>query len=100
MASVAQKKAVSEFRDRLNRSGLVRTELIVTLADKAVLRDVARILVGGGVAADRLRLALAPVIAKPKRVKGGMYAMLRDSPLVGSGLVIEREREVGREIEF
>lgn len=100
MASVAQKKAVLAYRGRLSDNGMVRTEIVVAQHDKALLHEIAQVLAKGGDLADRLRLAIEPLLAGPERVKGGIYAMLRDSPLVESGIVIDREPDAGREIEF
>ena len=100
MTSPAQKKAVSNHRKRLARSGLGRFEVQGRAADKELLRTIARKLAEGGAEGARVRQAIAVAVANADDCKGGLWAALRRSPLVGAELKIGRLRSKPREIEL
>ena len=100
MTSPAQKKAIRNHRERLARRGLGRFEVQGRTADKELLRTIARKLAEGGVEGARVREAVAEAVANTENPKGGVWAALRRSPLVGADLNIERLREKPREIDL
>ncbi|MFA5122806.1 hypothetical protein [Zavarzinia sp.] len=95
MTENAQQKAVSAYRARQGERGLVRVEVTVPEADRAVIRGLARRLVEGGEAAAELRTA-----AGEEGKTGSILAALRRSPLVGADLDLTRPRGEGRAIEL
>ena len=58
----AQKKAVSEYRNRQKKQGLVRMELNIPDADRELIRQTAANLRAGGEIAEKTRLALSAVL--------------------------------------
>ena len=100
MTSPAQKKAVANHRKRLARKGVGRFEVQGRIADKELLRTIARKLAEGGADGARVREAVVVAVANADDHKGGIWAALRRSPLVGTELNIERLRAKPREIEL
>jgi hypothetical protein len=88
MAGVAQKRAVTRYRKRLSKLGMVRFEVIGLASDKALLRDVARRLAAGDPDVAWLRQSAETSITPESR--GGIWRALRASPLVGAGLDFSR----------
>lgn len=89
----SQKKALSTYRRRLKRKGIVRLEVKVRKEDASLVRSVADAL------ADPAREAEARVLlrerfgaAKPE----GLKALLAAAPLEGVDLTRERDR--GRDV--
>jgi hypothetical protein len=96
----SQKRAVQNYRVRLDERGLARFEVLGRNADRGLIRTLARRLAEDGPEASRLRDAIARNIAGEPPQTGGILAALRRSPLVGADLDLTRSPEGGREVEI
>ena len=96
----SQKRAIQNYRSRLNKRGLARFEVLGRDADRDLIRSLARRLAEGGPEASRLRAAVSQSIAGEPPKKGGILEALRRSPLVGADLDVTRPREEGRNVEI
>ena len=96
----SQKRAIRNYRARLNERGLARFEVLGRNADRDLIRSLARRLSEDGPDASRLRAAVSQSIAGGPPKKGGILAALRRSPLVGANLDLKRPREGGRKVEI
>jgi hypothetical protein len=97
--TTSQHRAVKNYRERLSQSGLARFEVIALDRDKELIRELAKRLSEGGEAAAGLRSCVSRDVGfKPP--KGGIYAALRNSPLVGSDIHLEREFDAGRKVDL
>ena len=95
-----QKRAIQNYRSRLNERGLARFEVLGRDTDRDLIRTLARRLAAEGPEAARLRALVGQSIAGEPPKKGGILAALRRSPLVGADLDFERVREQGRTVDF
>ncbi|SCB45968.1 hypothetical protein [Rhizobium multihospitium] len=98
--TVSQKRAVQNYRSRLGERGLARFEVLGLDGDKALLRETARRLAEGGAESARIRDVLTKTVSGEPPKKGGVYAWLRSSPLVGADLDLERVKGKVREIDL
>lgn len=98
--SSSQKRALQNYRARLNERGLSRFEVLGRDSDRDLIRSLARRLAEDGAEASRLRTAVSQSIAGEPPKKGGILAALRRSPLVGADLDMTRPREDGRKVEI
>ncbi len=98
--SSSQKRAIQNYRSRLNERGLARFEVLGRDADRELIRSLARRLAEDGPEAVRLRAAVSQTIAGEPPKKGGILAALRRSALVGADLDLTRPREEGRKVEI
>ena len=98
--SSSQKRAVQNYRTRLDERGLARFEVLGRDSDRDLIRSLARRLAEEGPEASRLRAAVTQSIAGEPPRTGGMLAALRRSPLVGADLDLQRPREDGRNVEI
>ena len=96
----SQKRAIKNYRSRLNERGLARFEVLGLNADRDLIRSLARRLAEEGPEANRLRVAVSQTIAGEPPKKGGILAALRRSPLVGLDIDLTRAREEGRKVEI
>jgi hypothetical protein len=96
----SQKRAIQNYRARLNERGLARFEVLGRDADRDLIRSLARRLAEDGPDASRLRAAVNQTIAGEPPKKGGILAALRRSPLVGADLDLTRPREEGRKVQI
>jgi hypothetical protein len=96
----SQKRAIQNYRSRLNDRGLARFEVLGRDADRDLIRSLARRLAEDGPEASRLRAAVSQTIAGEPPKKGGILAALRRSPLVGADLDLTRPREEGRKVQI
>ena len=96
----SQKRAIQNYRTRLNERGLARFEVLGRDADRDLIRSLARLLSEDGPDASRLRAAVSQTIAGEPPRKGGIVAALRRSPLVGADLDVTRPREEGRNVDI
>ena len=96
----SQKRAIQNYRTRLNERGLARFEVLGRDADRDLIRSLARRLSEDGPDASRLRAAVSQTIAGEPPRKGGIVAALRRSPLVGADLDVTRPREGGRNVDI
>jgi hypothetical protein len=96
----SQKRAVANHRRRLAEQGISRYEVRGLAKDKELVRKFAKRLVADDAEAARLRTeVLKQVFDGPPR-RGGIWAALRRSPLVGANLHLEREVVPPREVDL
>ncbi len=100
MAETSQARALKNYRKRLSRRGLARFEVLAPEGDRELIRHVARCLAENGQEAVRLREAINPGPSSTLRKKGGIFAALRRSPLVGEEVQATRDVTAGRKIDL
>src|SRR5437764_15021121 len=100
VGSKSQKRAIRNYRNRLQKRGMARFEVLGLDGDRDLIRSLARRLAEDGPDASRLRAAVSQTISGEPPRKGGILEALRRSPLVGADLDLSRPREVGRKIEI
>lgn len=96
--SNAQRRAIQQYRSRLNKRGLARFEVLGRDTDRDLIRSLARRLAEDSPEAARVRATVRQAIADEPSAKGGILAALRRSPLVGIEFSITRPRESGRKV--
>lgn len=97
MSNVAQKRAIKNYRRRLQKRGVARFEVLGLEADRDLIRSLAKRLAQDDLEAKRIRSEVTCAISTGSK-KGGILAALRRSPLVGANLKIERSLGSGRKI--
>jgi hypothetical protein len=100
VASTSQKRALKNYRSRLNQRGMARFEVVCLASDRGLIRSLAKRLAENDGDAARIRAAVTRTIAGELPKKGGIVAALRRSPLVGAGLRIGRPVTHGRQIDL
>ncbi len=100
MSNQSQKRALDNYRRRLNERGMARFEVLGLDRDRDLIRSLAKRLAQGDADADQLRARLAGSVAGEPPPKGGILAALRRSPLVGAAIEVARERSTGRDIDL
>lgn len=100
MNSTSQKRAIKNYRDRLNERGLSRFEVMAPENDRDLIRAIARILSGQDVETARLRAVLRQAIASGDEKKGGILQALRRSPLAEAELEFTRPFVDGRKVDL
>lgn len=98
--SKAQRRAIRNYRSRLEKRGLARFEVLGRNADRDLIRSIARRLAEDSPEATQLRAVVTRSIAGKPPKKGGILAALRRSPLVGADLDLTRAREEGRAVDI
>jgi hypothetical protein len=96
----SQKRAIQNYRTRLNERGLARFEVLGRAEDRDLIRSLARLLAETGPEATRIRSAISQTISGEPPKKGGIVAALRRSPLVGQDLDLSRARVEEREVDL
>ncbi len=99
MSNPAQKRAVKNFRSRLQKMGFVRFEVLGLDSDRTLIRSLAKRLAQDDPEASRIRLEMMRTVVDIPQ-KGGILAALRRSPLVGVDLKIERPLNTGRKVDL
>jgi hypothetical protein len=100
MHDSSQKRALSNYRNRLKQRGMARFEVLGLDADRELMRSLAKSLAEGGPDASRIRATVRQTIAGEPAKKGGILAALRRSPLVGANLKFSRPHIRGRKVEL
>jgi hypothetical protein len=90
MTNEAQRRAVAADRRRLAERGMGRYEVRGLVADKALLRNLARRLASNDAGAAALRDEMKRRLGEEPARRGGIVAALRRSPLVGAVLPLDR----------
>lgn len=96
----SQKRAIQNYRSRLGERGLARFEVLGLDGDRALIRSLARLLAEGGADSARIRDVMMKTVSGEPPKRGGVYAWLRSSPLVGADIDLERVRGKVREIDL
>lgn len=87
----AQYRAVVKNRRALRERAMARFEVRGLERDKKLIRDLAKRLAANDEKAQRLREELVKEATPGNEERGGFWRWLRASPLVGSGINLERE---------
>jgi hypothetical protein len=98
MVDAARKRALRNDRRRLTKRGMARFEVLGLDADRDLIRSLAKRLAKDDADAVQIRATVSRTIASEPRVKGGILAALRRSPLVGANLDLARSRETRRNL--
>jgi hypothetical protein len=96
----AQSRALRNYRQRLSQRGIARFEVLGLDRDRDLIRALAKRLARNDADAARLRSAVSRTISGDRAAKGGLWAALRRSPLVGAHLDLRRSRGTGRKINL
>lgn len=100
MSITSQKRALRNYRNRLNERGLSRFEVLGLDTDRGLLRSLAKHLAQSGPDATRIRATISRTISGDPAKKGGILAALRRSPLVGAELEMTRMVTSGRKTKL
>lgn len=98
--SPAQAKAIARYRNRLTDKGMARFEVLGRTTDRALIRDVARVIAEDSQKAAAFRDFVEKMVAQEEPKRGSLLAALLNSPLVGSGLDLTRSTDDFRTVEF
>jgi len=96
----SQKRAIQNYRSRLNERGLARFEVLGRKSDRELIRSLARRLAADDAEAMRIRATVNQTISGEPPKTGGILAALRRSPLVGADLELGRSRAKGRKVDL
>jgi hypothetical protein len=96
----AQYRAVVKNRRALRERGMSRYEVRGLERDKTLLKELAKRLAANDGAAETLRAELKQKLTPAKGERGGFLRWIRSSPLVGSGINLEREVVYARNIDL
>lgn len=99
MSSPPQKRALKNYRRRLEERGMARFEILGMNADRELIRSLAKRLSEGDPDARRIRATLKRLVGN-EPPKGGILAALRRSPLVGADLDTQRHVTHGRSLDL
>ena len=100
MTDTSQQRALKNYRKRLDQRGVSRFEVIGRKDDRDLIRTLAKRLAEKGSDANRLRVEINRSLAGPSGKKGGIYAALRRSPLVGVDIDLARVSATPRKIDL
>lgn len=100
MSISPQKKALRNYRRRLEERGMARFEVLGLDLDRELIRVVARRLSRNDKEARRIRAILRRVLAAAVPPQGRILSALRRSPLVGADLDLHRPVIHGRQTEL
>lgn len=98
--SHSQRRAIQNYRTRLNERGLARFEVLGREVDRDLIRSLARRLAEDSPESAQIRAIVDRAVTGEPPKKGGILAALRRSPLVGADLDLARPREEGRKIDL
>lgn len=101
MTDTSQQRALKNYRKRLGQKGVSRFEVIGRKDDRELIRTLAKRLAEKSPDATRLRAEVNRSLGGQSAGKrGGIYAALRRSPLVGVDVDLERVSAPPRKIEL
>lgn len=100
MTDTAQDRAVKNYRKRLQQRGLARFEVMGLAADRKLIRSLAKRLAEDGPESKRLRATVSQTLTDQAPRRGGIYAALRRSPMVGASIKVRREITQGRKVDL
>lgn len=96
----SQKRALRNYRKRIERRGLARFEVLGLKSDRILIRALAKRLAENDAEALRLRAAMKSCSTDGASKRGGILAALRRSPLVGAEIDIVRPILYGRDVKL
>jgi len=100
MSNTSQKRAIKNYRKRLNKRGMARFEVLGLDADRELIRSLAKQLADDSPESARIRAAVRSTISGEPPNKGGIINALRRSPLVGADLNLERPVTADRKVDL
>jgi len=100
MGDISQKRALHNYRKRLNQRGMARFEVLGLDADRELIRSLAKRLAGNGPDSVRIRATVRRTVSGEPPRKGGILDALRRSPLVGADLSLKRPVKTGRKVDL
>lgn len=100
MKDTSQKRALKNYRKRLNKRGMARFEVLGLDVDRKLIRLLAKRLAQNDSDATRIRTTVSRTIRGEPPKKGGILAALRRSPLVGADLEVTRSVAYGRKVDL
>ncbi len=100
MSNTSQKRALKNYRNRLNERGMGRFEVLGLDADRELIRTLAKRLAENDPDAIRIRATVSRTISGEPPKKGGILDALRRSPLVGADLNVARQVTHGRKVDL
>jgi len=100
MSDASQRRALNNYRKRLNQRGMARFEVLGLDADRELIRSLARRLADNGPDSARIRAAVRRTVSGEPPNKGGILKALRRSPLVGADLNLKRPVIAGRRVDL
>jgi hypothetical protein len=100
MGDTSQKRALNNYRKRLNQRGMARFEVLGLDVDRELIRSLARRLADNGPDSARIRAAVHRAVSGEPPRKGGILNALRRSPLVGADLNLKRPVMAGRKVDL
>jgi hypothetical protein len=100
LSTTSQKRALKNYRKRLNQRGLARFEVLGLDGDRDLIRSLARRLAGGDPDSARIRATVLRTISAESAKNGGILDALRRSPLVGADLDLERPVTLARKVDL
>ena len=100
MRDTSQKRAIKNYRKRLNQRGMARFEVLGLEADRELIRSLAKRLAENSPDSMQIRAAVGRTLAGDPPRKGGILDALRRSPLVGSDLNVRRAVAAERKVDL
>lgn len=100
MSVTAQKRALKNYRERLNQRGMARFEVLGLNADRELIRSLAKRLAADDPDSVQIRAAVRRTISGEPSKKGGILKALRRSPLVGADLDLSRPVTAARKVDL
>jgi hypothetical protein len=99
MSNPSQKRAIENYRKRLQKRGMARFEVLGRVSDRDLVRSLAKRLADDGPDSARIRAEVRRTISEPPH-KGGILNALRRSPLVGAELNLRRPVTADRKVDL
>jgi hypothetical protein len=99
MSNTAQKRAIKNYRSRLQKKGVARFEVLGLDMDRDLIRSLAKKLSQDDPDANRIRAEVKRIVSGRSK-KGGILAALRRSPLVGADLKIVHSVDASRNVDL
>lgn len=100
MTDASQQRAIKNYRNRLNKRGMARFEVLGLSTDRELIRTVAKRLAENSEDSARIRAALRRTVSGEPPSTGGILNALRRSPLVGADLNLERPLTLDRKVDL
>ena len=100
MSDAAHKRALHNYRKRLNQRGMARFEVLGLNTDRELIRLLARRLADDGPDSARIRATVRRTVSGEPPRKGGILSALRRSPLVDADLNLKRPVITGRKVDL
>ena len=100
MSDTSQKRALYNYRKRLNQRGMARFEVLGLNTDRELIRSLARRLADNGPESVRIRATVRRTVSGETPNRGGILNALRRSPLVGADLNLKRPVVAGRKVDL